>query len=49
MDENFIGKKLKLLAWCPPSVGRLRPQKSDDPNLEAEPWGMMIYKKAGVQ
>jgi hypothetical protein len=45
--RKFHWKEVEPFGIVPAFRGRLRPQKPDDPNLEANPWGMMIYKKAG--
>jgi hypothetical protein len=44
--RKFHWKEVEPFTIKPAFLGRLRPQKTDDPNLEANPWGMMIYKKA---
>jgi hypothetical protein len=44
--RKFHWKSVAPLAITPAFRGELRPQKTDDPNLESTPWGMLIYKKA---
>jgi len=45
--RNFRWKSVEPFVLVPAFVGRLRPEKHDDPNLESNPWGMLIYKKRG--
>ena len=43
--RKFHWRSVAPLAITPAFRGELRPQKSDDPNLESTPWGMLIYKR----
>jgi len=44
-NRQFHWKEVAPFTLVPAFRGQLRPQKKDDPNLESQPWGMMIYKK----
>jgi hypothetical protein len=44
--RKFHWKSTAPFSLTPAFRGELRPQKPDDPNLESQPWGMLIYKKA---
>lgn len=44
--RKFHWKSIAPFSLTPAFLGALRPEMPDDPNLESEPWGMLIYKKA---
>jgi len=46
--RSWHWRSIGRLVLIPAFVGELRPERSKppDPNLEAQPWGMLIYKKA---